>query len=60
MAAPEVCPDTYAPDDSPVTYIQTQNGAVFTSEANKNAGFKKTLEIKTNNDETIDETIDRL
>lgn len=45
-AAPEEWPFTYTPDDSPVTYTQTKDGAVFTSDASENAGFKKTLEIK--------------
>lgn len=50
-AAPEEWPNTYTPDDLPVTYIQTQNGAVFTSDSSKNVGFKKTLEIKMDSDD---------
>ena len=50
-AAPEEWPLTYTPDDSPITYKKTPSGAIFTSDASKNAGFKKTLEIKMDNDD---------
>ncbi len=50
-AAPEAWPITYTPDDLPVTYTKTKNGAVFTSDASEKAGFKKTLEIKMDNDD---------
>ena len=44
-AAPEEWPLTYTPDDLPVSYVKTGSGAIFTSDASENAGFKKTLEI---------------
>ncbi|MBR4910464.1 MAG: hypothetical protein IKZ47_03975 [Clostridia bacterium] len=44
-AAPEEWPLTYTPDDMPVTCEKTASGAIFTSDASKNAGFAKTLEI---------------
>lgn len=44
-AAPEEWPLTYTPDDMPVTYKKTENGAIFKSEASEKAGFEKTLEI---------------
>ena len=50
-AAPEEWPLTYTPDDMLVSYTKTQNGAIFTSDASKNAGFKKTLEIKMDSDD---------
>ncbi len=49
--SPEEWPLTYTPDDLPVTYQKTENGAIFTSDASKNAGFKKTLEIKMDSDD---------
>ena len=45
-AAPEEWPLTYTPDDMPVSFEKTENGAIFTSDASANAGFAKTLEIK--------------
>lgn len=50
-AAPEEWPLTYTPDDMPVSYEKTESGAVFTSDASQNAGFKKTLEIKMDDDD---------
>ena len=50
-AAPEEWPLTYAPGDLPVSYEITESGAIFTSDSDKSAGFKKTLEIKMDNDD---------
>ena len=50
-AAPEEWPLTYTPDDMPVFYDKTANGAVFTSDASEKAGFAKTLEIKMDPDD---------
>ncbi|MBO7519685.1 MAG: hypothetical protein J6T73_02805 [Clostridia bacterium] len=65
-AAPEEWPLTYTPDDLPVSYTKTEHGAIFTSEASKNAGFKKTLEIDMNGDSaemkvkmTVENTLDK-
>lgn len=44
-AAPEEWPLTYTPDDMPVSYEKTENGAIFTSDASAKAGFAKTLRI---------------
>ena len=50
-AAPEEWPLTYTPDDMTVSYTKTANGAIFTSDASKNAGFYKTLEIIMDSDD---------
>lgn len=44
--SPESYPETYTPDDKPVSYEIIQNGAVFIPEADKEIGAAKTLQIK--------------
>lgn len=48
--SPESYPETYTPDDKPVKYEITKNGAVFTPEADVEVGTAKTLEIKMSDD----------
>ncbi len=48
--SPESYPETYTPDDKPVKYEITKNGAVFTPEVDVEVGTAKTLEIKMSDD----------
>lgn len=44
--SPESYPETYTPDDKPVKYKVTENGALFIAEADAEIGVAKTLELK--------------
>lgn len=50
--SPESYPETYLPDDRPVRYETTAEGAVFTPLADTEVGAAKTLEIKMSPDGT--------
>ncbi|MBQ8532454.1 MAG: hypothetical protein IJ432_03365 [Clostridia bacterium] len=50
--SPESYPETYTPDDKPVAYEVTENGAVFTPCEDTPIGVQKTLEIKMDADDT--------
>ena len=44
--APESWPETYTPDDKPVEYKATENGAIFVYAEDTEIGVQKELEIK--------------
>ena len=48
--SPESYPETYTPDDKPVKYEVTENGAVFIPEADTEIGVAKTLELSLSDD----------
>lgn len=50
--SPESYPETYLPDDRPVAYEITENGAIFTPLADTQVGVQKYLEIKMDKDDT--------
>ena len=43
--SPENCPRTYYPDNSPVTYTLTDNGAVFTQPVQEQNGYQLQLQV---------------
>ncbi len=47
--SPESYPETYLPDDRPVSYTVTEQGAVFNPLEDTEVGVQKTLEIKMDN-----------
>lgn len=49
--SPESYPETYTPDDKPVKYEVTENGALFIPEEDVEVNFAKTLEIKMSEDD---------
>lgn len=49
--SPESYPETYLPDDRKVAYTATENGAIFTPEADTQVGVIKTLEVKMDADD---------
>lgn len=50
--SPESYPETYTPDDKPVKYMITENGALFIPEEDVEIGIAKTLELKMAEDGT--------
>lgn len=50
--SPESYPETYYPDLTPVKYEITENGAIFTPDAETENGVQKQLEIKLDPDDT--------
>ena len=50
--SPESYPETYTPDDKPVKYEKTDNGAVFYSEPDAEIGVTKTMEVMMDADDT--------
>lgn len=50
--SPESYPETYYPDDAPVSYAKTDFGAVFTPNPETENGVAKTLEIKMDPDDS--------
>lgn len=58
--SPESYPETYTPDDRPVSYEATENGAIFTPLADTEIGVSKTLEIKMDPDDTNMQVIMRV
>lgn len=50
--SPESYPETYTPDDRPVKYEVTENGAKFIPLPDTEVGMSKTLEIKMDPDDT--------
>lgn len=48
--SPESYPETYLPDDRPLAYEATENGAVFLPLPDEQIGIVKTLEVKMEND----------
>ncbi|MBQ6825847.1 MAG: hypothetical protein IJP34_04220 [Clostridia bacterium] len=44
-SSPESYPETYTPDDSPVEYTETENGAIFTQVPYKEVGIQSQMEI---------------
>ncbi len=49
--SPESYPETYYPDLTPVKYEITENGAIFTPDAETENGLQKQLEIKMDDDD---------
>ncbi len=49
--SPESYPETYTPDDKPVEYETTTDGAIFTPQPDTEIGVQKTLEIKMDPDD---------
>lgn len=49
--SPESYPETYLPDDRPVSFVATENGAIFTPDADVEVGIQKTLEVKMDPDD---------
>ncbi len=49
--SPESYPETYTPDDEPVSYEQTPNGAIFYAKPDHKIGVLKTMEIKMDSDD---------
>lgn len=48
---PESYPETYLPDDRPVSYTVTENGAVFNPLDDTQVSIRKTLELKMDSDD---------
>ena len=51
--SPESYPETYLPDDRPVSYTVTEHGAVFNPFEDTEVGVQKTLEIKMDKDDAF-------
>ena len=58
--SPESCPETYYPDMTPVSYTITENGAIFTSDAETENGVTKIMEIKMDADDANMQVIMRV
>ncbi len=58
-ATPEVFPETYSPDDVPVEYEITENGAIFTKEPEV-TGIRKQLEVLMDKDDSNVTVINRV
>lgn len=50
--SPESYPETYTPDDKPVSYEATKNGAIFYKADDTEIGAKISLELKMDDDDT--------
>ena len=58
--SPESYPETYLPDDRPVEYTVTENGAIFNPLPDSEVGAQKYMEIKMDKDDTNMELIMRI
>jgi hypothetical protein len=55
--SPEYYPATYYPDNDPVKYEITENGAIFTPDEEKENGIQKQMEIKMDDSDTMSLTM---